>query len=124
MSSYLFFAVERFSYKLRQQVLAPKKIYRIDTGLIHATAFKMSEDQGWLYENCVAVEMQRQKHYRKGPEVFYWKGTTGEEVDFCLKDETRVRELIQVCVDIGLGARENASCGRWPRRAKNSDAGS
>jgi hypothetical protein len=104
MSSYLFFAVERFSYKLRQQVLAPKKIYSIDTGLIHATAFKTSEDRGWLHENCVAIEMQRQKHYRKGPAVFYWKGATGEEVDFCLKDETRVRELIQVCVDIGQGS--------------------
>ena len=100
-SSYLFFVVERFSYKLRQQVLAPKKIYSIDTGLVHAAAFKTSEDRGWLYENCVAVELQRRKHYRKGPDVFYWKNTTGEEVDFCLKDVTHILELIQVCVDIG-----------------------
>jgi hypothetical protein len=101
MSSYLFFVVERFSYKLRQQALAPKKIYSVDTGLIHATAFKTSEDRGWLYENCVAVELLRRKYYRQGPEVFYWKGAAGEEVDFCLKDETGVRELIQVCVDLG-----------------------
>jgi predicted AAA+ superfamily ATPase len=103
-SSCLFFVVERFSSKLRRQVLAPKKIYSIDTGLIHATAFRTSEDRGWLYENCVAVELLRRKHYRGGPDVFYWKGAGGGEVDFCLKDETGVRELIQVCVDIGHAA--------------------
>jgi len=100
-SSHLFFVIERFSYKLRQQAIAPKKIYSIDTGLIHATAFRSSEDRGWILENCVAVELLRRKHYRKGPEVFYWKGAAGEEVDFCLKEGTRVRELIQVCADLG-----------------------
>jgi predicted AAA+ superfamily ATPase len=101
ISSYLFFVVERFSYKIRSQVLAPKKIYCIDTGLIHATAFKTSEDRSWLYENCVAVELQRCKYYRQGPEVFYWKSTAGQEVDFCLKAGSRVCELIQVSLDIG-----------------------
>jgi uncharacterized protein len=101
VSSYLFFFIERFSFKIRSQVLAPKKIYSIDTGLISAIAYKTSEDRGWLYENCVAVELMRRKHYREGPEVFYWKNPAGQEVDFCLKAGPRVIELIQVCFDMG-----------------------
>lgn len=98
-SAYLFIVVERFSYKLKQQILAPRKIYSVDTGMIHAMAFRSSEDKGRLYENIAAIELQRKKFYHNNLEIYYWKNSLGEEVDFCLKSGLKVRELLQVCCD-------------------------
>lgn len=44
--SFLISTLERFSFKLKQQFIAPKKIYCIDNGIIHATGFRFSEDAG------------------------------------------------------------------------------
>ena len=100
-SAYLFIVLERFSYKLKQQILAPRKTYCIDTGLIQAMAFRSSGDRGRLFENVAAIELQRRKYYRNNLEVYYWKNPAGEEVDFCLKSGAGVTELIQVCSDLG-----------------------
>ena len=54
-------ALERFDFKLKQQFIAPKKIYCIDTGLINSIGFKFSEDKGRIIENAVAIELQRRK---------------------------------------------------------------
>jgi len=108
LASHLFFTVERYSAKIRGQILSPRKIYAVDTGLIQLIAFRTSEDRGWLYENCVAIEILRREHYFGGPKAFIWKGSAGEEVDFCLKDQTHVRELIQVCAELGRPGRDGA----------------
>jgi predicted AAA+ superfamily ATPase len=50
---------------------------------------------GRLYENIVAVELRR-----RNKEIFYWKNLEKEEVDFVVKEKTRVKQLIQVCFDI------------------------
>ncbi len=95
-SSYLILIVKRFSFKLKEQVLAPKKVYCIDTGIINSMAFKFSEDTGKVMENLVAIELHRRKSYFGAAEVYYWKDHQQREVDFVIKKGETIKELIQV----------------------------
>jgi len=94
-NAYLIFTVERFSFKLKQQMIAPKKVYCVDTGLANAIGFRTSERYGNLIENVVAIEL-----FRKGLKVYYWKDHQQREVDFVLKQGAKVKQLVQVCYDV------------------------
>ncbi len=95
-SSYLLIFIKKFSFKLKEQMMAPKKVYCIDTGMIFSIAFKFSEDTGRLMENLVAVELERRRSQSGIPEIYYWKDYQQREVDFVLKEEKEIIELIQV----------------------------
>ncbi len=95
--SYLIFFLERFSYKLKEQFKAPKKVYCIDSGLAGNIAFKLGKDQGRQMENIVFVELLRRKLYRNSDwELYYWKDHRGREIDFVVKAAESVKQLIQV----------------------------
>jgi len=94
-SAYLVFLVERFSFKLKQQSFAPKKIYCIDNGIISAVGFKTSSDRGKMMENLVAIELFRRAS-EAGWEIYYWKDYQQREVDFVIKDGKSIALLIQV----------------------------
>ncbi len=96
-NAYLAFLIERFSYKLKEQVLAPKKVYAIDTGLANAVGFKTSQNYGRAMENLVAIELLRRRNYwNRGWEIYYWKDYQQREVDFVVKEGARIVECIQV----------------------------
>lgn len=97
--SFLFFKLNRFSHKFREQVNSNKKIYCIDNGFIHAKAFKTSADTGKLYENAVAIELTY-KEPQEDTKTYFWKSQQQEEVDFLIKKEQKVIQLIQVCYDV------------------------
>jgi len=88
--------LDRFDYSLRQQVIAPKKIYCADTGLARAVGFRFSDGIGKAMENIVAVELQRMKALEPNTEVYYWKDHAQREVDFIVKKGLNIRQLIQV----------------------------
>src|SRR3989344_5261820 len=92
--SFILFTLDFFSYKTKVQFKQNKKIYCIDNGLRNAVSFKFSEDEGKLYENQVFIELKR-----RNEEIYYWK-YNGGEVDFVVKKDLNVKELIQVCYDI------------------------
>lgn len=92
--SFLFFQIARFNFKLKDQVIAPRKIYCIDNGLVGAVAFRFSEDIGRFMENTVAVELQREKSRDSSLEIYYWKDHQQNEVDFVIKKQTKVIQLI------------------------------
>jgi len=94
-NAFLFFDSTIFSYTVKDQLLYPRKIYCVDTGLANASGFKTSEDTGRLYENMVAIEL-----LRKGYEIYYWKTKQQEEVDFVVKKWMQVVQLIQVCTEL------------------------
>lgn len=101
-TAYLTFIIERFSFKLKKQTLAPKKIYCIDTGIINSVAFKFSENLGKLMENLVAIELLRRKSYlHPDLEIYYWKDHQQREVDFVLKEGLNIKQLIQVTYSSG-----------------------
>ncbi|MEA3559148.1 MAG: ATP-binding protein [Candidatus Thermoplasmatota archaeon] len=95
-NSYLVFELHRYSNKLKEQTLAPRKIYCIDPGIISAFTFNVSEDIGLLMENMVAVELMRRMSLEDDLELYYWKNYQQHEVDFVLRSKGRITELIQV----------------------------
>lgn len=97
--SYLFFTLTRFSFKLKEQLKAPKKIYVVDNGLISAKSFQSSQNRGRSMENLVFIELLR-KGYKINQDLFYYRTRNGREIDFLLKKGTKVSKLIQVCFDI------------------------
>lgn len=90
---YLIYQVPIYSHSLKEQSVNLKKIYCIDTGLRNAVSFKISDDSGRLFENCVFIELKR-----RGKDVYYWK--EGGEVDFLIKDGLKIKEAIQACWQI------------------------
>ncbi len=96
-NSYLFFLIERFSPKLKEQIIAPKKVYCIDNGIITSVSFRLSENLGNLMENLVGIELLRRKSYWHNDwEIYYFKDHQHREVDFVIKQGLRVNQLIQV----------------------------
>jgi hypothetical protein len=86
---------------LKEQLIAPKKIYCIDQGLANTMSFRFSGDRGKLMENLVAVElMRRSSYWYNNWEVYYWKDHQQNEVDFIIKEGLKVKEIIQVtCIN-------------------------
>ncbi len=97
--AFLLFRVDRFSYKIKEQITSNKKIYCIDNGLIHAKAFRFSSNKGRLLENLVAIELKKWEMDGR-IRLYYWKNPQQEEVDFVLWQGDKSIQLIQVCYDI------------------------
>lgn len=95
-NSYLVFEIMRYSSKLKEQSMAPRKVYCIDHGIISAFTFNVSENAGLLMENIVAVELMRRRSLEENLEIFYWKNHQQREVDFVLRSKGKIIELIQV----------------------------
>ncbi len=94
-NSYFSFSLPIFSYKIKDQMQYPKKVYFIDNVFINSISTKFSNNLGRLYENTVAVELKRRKKA-----CYYWKNTEKEEVDFIVKNDSKIQQIIQVCYDI------------------------
>ncbi|MBI4043364.1 MAG: ATP-binding protein [Candidatus Diapherotrites archaeon] len=97
--AFVLFSLKRFSFKTREQLVSNKKIYAIDNGFISAKSSKSTQDTGRLFENIVAV------HFKKAEidgklDFYYWKNPQHEEVDFVIKEGTKITKLIQVCYDL------------------------
>ncbi|MCK5176938.1 MAG: ATP-binding protein, partial [Candidatus Aenigmarchaeota archaeon] len=92
---YLLYFVKMFDYSVKKQILNPKKVYCIDTGLRNALCFKFRENLGQLYENMVFVELKR-----RGKEIYYWKDLKQKECDFVIKQGLKITEAIQVTYNI------------------------
>lgn len=87
--SYLVFELEKYSDSVKKQKRGAKKIYPVDTGLIHSVSFRSTEDYGRMLENLVFLELRR----RDG-EVYYHK--EDHECDFLVKEGTEIEQAIQV----------------------------
>ncbi len=97
--AFIFFSIVRFSNKVKEQISSNKKIYCIDNGFITAKAFKTSQNLGKIYENAVACELKK-RELNTGQRVYFWKNPQQEEIDFVVKDGTKITQLIQVCCDV------------------------
>ncbi len=90
-SAFLIFNVPVFSYKVKEQMQHPRKIYCIDTGMRNAVSFRFRENLGQIAENAVFLELKR-----NGKDVHYWMDGQSE-VDFVVRTGLKPTELIQVC---------------------------
>ena len=79
--------------------LSVPKIYINDTGLINFTLSRFSENIGRLMENAVFLELKRIKNKNQKLDFYCWK-FQGKEIDFVIKEKTKIKQLIQVCYNI------------------------
>ncbi|OQA82502.1 MAG: Archaeal ATPase [Microgenomates group bacterium ADurb.Bin238] len=89
-NSWLFFMVNKYTYSIKKQQIAAKKIYSIDTGLTQSVGFSFSENKGKLMENAVFLQLRR-----KHSDVYYYKTTQDYEVDFYLPKEGSLIQVAQ-----------------------------
>lgn len=92
--AFLIYTVPIFTESLRVLETTPKKIYAVDTGLVHANTFNISPNYGKSLENRVYLDLRRQKK-----EIFYYTTSEGYEVDFITRDQQGHYEIIQVVWD-------------------------
>jgi predicted AAA+ superfamily ATPase len=97
--AFLFFSLPRFSWKIREQARANRKIFCIDNGLVTSCGFPIGAETGRLAENLVAVALYKEK-LQGQIDLFFWKGRDNHEVDFLIKRGNTVSQLIQVSWDI------------------------
>jgi len=88
--SYLLFTINKFDYSLKKQLVNPKKIYAVDTGLANSISFKFSDNQGRQLENAVFLQLKR-----NDCEIFYHRGKY--ECDFLVREKDKITNAIQVC---------------------------
>ena len=89
--SYLLDFIPRFSFSIKQQLINPKKVYAVDTGMAKANSLSFSEDYGRMLENTVYLRLRQACH-----DIFYFKDDVSE-CDFLLRKNDKVINAIQVC---------------------------
>ena len=92
--AYLLTLLKPFSYKVKEQVRNPRKIYTVDNGLSRAISPKFTSDQGAALENLVFQELTRRQL-----DCTYFLDSDFE-VDFVIKSGQEVSELIQACYSL------------------------
>lgn len=89
--AYLVQGVLAYSNKIRERLSLPRKIYAIDTGLVHAHMTKPTPDRGADLETLVFLQLRS-----RTKEIYYYHAPTSE-VDFVICNLGKPQELIQVC---------------------------
>jgi len=104
---FILFFLKRFSYKFREQEKSPRKVYAIDVGLANTIGFRFSHNMGRLAENLVFLELKRKEMLGSDLEIYYWKDVNHREVDFLIKENLKVKQLIQVCWEVNRPETKN-----------------
>ncbi len=94
------YPIEIFSYKIKDRLQYPKKIYSIDVGFANSLSPSFSENTGRLYENIVFLHLHRMRLKKSLMGIYYWKDRAGRETDFVITDSLKPIKLIQVSYDI------------------------
>jgi predicted AAA+ superfamily ATPase len=91
--AYLFQFVPKFSFSLRKQLVNPRKVYAIDTGMVQVNSASFSDDDGRKFENLIYLKLRREHE-----EIYYFadKG----ECDFVVFNKGNISEAIQVCYQL------------------------
>jgi predicted AAA+ superfamily ATPase len=87
-NSWLLFIVNKYAYSVKEQQIAAKKVYGIDTGLANSVGFSFSENIGRSIENIVYLQLRRRFTH-----IYYYKTNTQHEIDFYLPE---INTFIQV----------------------------
>lgn len=94
---FFLYTVQLYSPSYKKSNQYPKKLYLVDTGLIHVLTGKM--EIGKNMENIVFLQLYRWKDRESTFEISYWKEygkSEGMEVDFVISKEDHVEQLINV----------------------------
>jgi len=98
-NSWLFFVINKYAFSVKEQQIAAKKMYCIDTGLVKSVGFSFSDNEGKSMENAVFLQLKR-----KYQDIYYYKTKQDYEVDFYLPKK---KILIQVSKHFDMQDLEN-----------------
>lgn len=115
-TSWLLFVMNRYAFSVKQQQIANKKVYCIDTGLTKSVAFSFSEDRGKFLENTVFLQLRR--IYNE--DIYYYKTKKDQEVDFYLPKKKIFIQVSQSITEEGTRAREVQALLEAMREVKTS----
>ncbi|HBB66655.1 MAG: hypothetical protein A2X28_10840 [Elusimicrobia bacterium GWA2_56_46] len=108
-NTFLLFTLNRFSYKVKEQLSTFRKVYVADNGLIKALSLGGSPDKGKLLENLVAIELRR-RAAAGDFSFFYWENNS-VECDFVCRRGRKFVLACQVCYDLNMGNRKRETAG-------------
>ena len=115
--AWLLFVINKYAYSVKEQQIANKKVYAIDTGLVKTVAFSFSENRGRSLENIVFLQLLRLHEHKN---IYYYKTSKDNEVDFYLSEK---KLFIQVCQSVFDSATREREC-RALKEAKSEVRGS
>ncbi|HOO57249.1 MAG TPA: ATP-binding protein [bacterium] len=90
--AYFLFTVKIFDSSLARRNTNPKKIYCVDHAMVTSVSSGILVNSGHLLENLVFISLRRYH-----PEIYYYKTSTGKEVDFIVPKRGSGGMLVQVC---------------------------
>jgi predicted AAA+ superfamily ATPase len=96
-AAYLVHLLPCFSWSVKAQALAPKKVYIVDPGIIAAGSLSFSPNQGVLLENYVFNSLRQ--GIKKEGELYYFSDKSGGECDFVVSPYNKP-SCIQVCWEL------------------------
>lgn len=94
-NAFLFFHLDRFSFKIKERPRYNKKIYVYDTGFMSTLSTQFSPNFGKYFETAVGIALRKESLDGKC-ELYYYKSQQNEEVDFVVQTGLDITELIQV----------------------------
>ena len=103
--AYLVNFMTKFSYSLKIQMVNPRKLYVIDSGIIKIASTSFTENKGHLLENLIYWELRR-----RGKKLYYFNENKAE-CDFVVMKNEKIEQVIQVCYELLPENREREICG-------------
>lgn len=100
-NAWLFFTINKYAYSVKEQQIAVKKIYAIDTGMLKSVGFSFSENTGKLLENLVFLQLRR--HHQ---DIFYYKTRQNHQIDFYIPSKKLAIQVTQEMSVEGTRQRE------------------
>ncbi|MDR1195784.1 MAG: ATP-binding protein [Endomicrobium sp.] len=103
--AYLVNFLPKFSCSFKAQLINPKKVYAVDTGLINNVSASLTGDYGRLLENIIYWHLRRENK-----EIYYFS-ESGRECDFTVCQNGNPTEILQVCYDLNHDNRDREITG-------------
>jgi len=93
--AYFLFSVKIFSQSVAIQNVNAKKVYCIDHAMINSVTSGISANSGHLLENIIFLHLRRTTE-----NIYYYRTSSGKEVDFVWLDSQNKKHLVQVSLSI------------------------
>jgi len=93
--AYFLFTVRKYDESHQKQQVNPKKVYCIDHALVNSVSSGINENEGALLENLAFLYLRRLYS-----EIYYYKTTKDQEVDFLVIPSKGSKFLVQICKSI------------------------
>ena len=97
---FLFFPVKKYAFSLKEQSKSLKKMFSIDLGLQNRGGFEVIPSNSHRLENAVYIELLQRASQNPLLEIYYDRQSKDKEVDFLVKEGTKIKSLIQVCLNL------------------------